>query len=133
VKGLLQQLKTSCLQYSTGNKRWFHYLRFWKSGGMDNEAEQIARQLEGVVEILKNSDQNIVLNKTMDFPIINTYRLTNFRISTKLGIAMAVVFPVGGIVYLIAVYRRKLLHQDINTTVKVCDEMVTIIDDKNIK
>ncbi len=133
VETLLQELKVTCNNYLANNKRWLHYFSFWKQGGIDHEAEPIAHKLEAIVEILKNSDQNLVLNKAMDFPIIKNYQLTFFSISPKMGIALAVFFPIGGIVYLIAVYRRKLLHQDIRTTVKVCDEMINIINDKNIK
>ena len=128
VKSKLQLLKATCRHYSANNKRWPHYYRFWKSGGIDNEAVQIGNSIEEVVEILKNSDQTIVLNKTMDFPVINNYQLTNFRISAEIGVTLAVIFPLGGIVYLIAAYRRKLLHQDMNTTVRVCSEIETLIE-----
>ena len=127
VKNLLHQLKTTCLHYSANNRQWMHYYRFWKSSGIDHEAEQIGNQMEEVVEILKNSDQTIVLNKTMDFPVINNYQMTSFRVSDKIGVALAVFFPIGGIVYLLAVYRRRLLHQDMNTIVRVCDEMEKLI------
>ena len=130
VKTLLQQLQSSCKRYLSNNKRWLRYYGFWKSGGIDYEAERIVNQLEDAVEILRNSDQNIILNKTMDFPVMKNYQLTNLRISPKTGVAMAIFIPVGGIVYLIAVYRRKLLHQDMNATIRVCDDLVTIIDDK---
>ena len=129
----LQKLKSDCENYLVKNKRWLHYFEFWKQGGIDHEAEPIAHELDDIVEVLENSDQNLVLNKAMDFPIIKGYHLVNFRISPKLGIAMAIFIPVGGFIYLVAVYRRKLLHQDIRTTAKVCDEMISIINDKNIK
>jgi len=127
VKNRLQQLKADCQLYSTNKRRWLNYYRFWKSGGYDHEAIQIENQVEEVVEILRNSDQTIVLNKTMDFPFINIFQLTSFRIGDKMGVALAVLFPVGGIIYLIAVYRRKLLHQDMKTTIRVCDELAMLI------
>ena len=133
VKVRLQTLKDDCGSYLTKNKRWMRYFTFWKQGGIDHEAEPIAHELDNIVEVLENSDQNLVLNKAMDFPIIRGYHLTNFRISPKLGTVMAIFFPVGGLVYLLAVYRRKLLHQDIITTAKVCDEMINILNDENIK
>jgi lipopolysaccharide export system permease protein len=133
VEILLEQLKDSCNSYLANNKRWLHYFAFWKQGGIDHEAEPIAHKLEDAVETLKNSDQNLVLNKIMDFPIIKNYQLTNFPISPKMGLTLAIVVPIGGIVYLIAVYRRKLLRQDIRFTAKICDEMINIINDKNIK
>jgi lipopolysaccharide export system permease protein len=129
----LQSLSVSCKQYLANSKRWMHYVNFWKQGGTDREAECIAFEIEAIVNMLENSDQNLVLNKTMDFPIIKSYHLTNFRIGPNMGLALATCFPIGGIIYLIAVYRRKLLRQDVKTTIRVCDEMVEIINSKNIK
>jgi lipopolysaccharide export system permease protein len=129
----MKDLKVSCEDYLKKNKRWLHYFQFWKQGGLDLEAERIAREVDEVAEILKNSDQPLVLNKVMDFPIINSYRLVDFWISPKLGIAMAVFFPIGGLIYLPAVYRRKLLRQDIETTIRICDEMTGIVQERKLK
>ena len=129
----LQNLNDCCKRYIAANRRWMHYVNFWKQGGTDREAEKIAFEIESVVRVLENSDQNLVLNKTMDFPIIKNYHLTNLKISLRLGMMLAVCFPVGGIIYLIAVYRRKLLLQDIKTTIRVCDETVEIMNGKNMK
>ena len=129
----LNKLVDVCKVYLANNKRWLNYITFWKLNGIDKEAETIAKELESIVEILENSDQNLVLNKTMDFPVINSYNLANFQISRKVGIAMAVFFPVGVLVYLVAIYRRKLLHRDIITTMKVSDEMINVIKELRIK
>ncbi|MDR0835631.1 MAG: hypothetical protein LBN11_03495, partial [Tannerella sp.] len=59
--------------------------------------------------------------------VVNNYRLANFTITPNIGTALAIIFPLGGIIYLIAVYRRKLLLQDISLTVKVCDEIKELI------
>jgi lipopolysaccharide export system permease protein len=130
VETSLTELKLSCLTYLSNNKRWFHYFQFWRQSGVDREAARIALEVESIVEILKNSDNNLVLNKTMDFPIINNYRLIDRQISPGAGMALALLFPVGGFVYLIAIYRRKLLRQDMNTAMRICDEMTEIINDK---
>jgi lipopolysaccharide export system permease protein len=129
----LQSLNISCRQYLARNKRWVHYVNFWKQGGTDPEAERIALEIEAIVNMLGNSDQNLVLNKIMDFPIIKSYNPTNLRINPNVGLALAICFPLGGIIYLIAVYRRKLLRQDMKTTIRVCDETVEIINSKNIQ
>lgn len=128
----LQDLKIACESYLKKNKRWLRYFQFWKKGGLDSVAEQIAHEVDGVVEILKNSDQLLVLNKTMDFPIITNYRLIGFRISPKLGIAFALFFPIGGLIYLLGVSRRKLLQQDIAVTVRVCNELTDIIREQKL-
>jgi len=127
----LQQLRSACKDYLANSKRWLNYFKFWQQGGLDHEAERIAHELDSVVEILENSDQNLVLNKAMDFPVIKSYNLATFHMRPKMRIAMAIFFPIGGLVYMIAVYRRKLLHQDIRTTAKVCDEMINTLKIKN--
>ncbi len=127
VTSLLQQLKAACLSYLAHNKLWHNYYRFCKSGGRDSEASQIANRLEELVEILKNSDRNIVLNKTMDFPYINHYQISIPRLNETAGIILAIIFPIGGLFYLIATYHRKLLFQDLQTTIKVSEEMKAIV------
>jgi lipopolysaccharide export system permease protein len=129
----LRQLPVLCKEYLSHHKRWPHYFQFWKQGGTDQEAEVIASEIEAAVQILENSDQNLILNKTMDFPVITSFHLTNHAISPRVGIALAIIFPIGGMIYLTAVYHRKLLCQDIKTTIRVCDEMIEMINDKNIK
>jgi lipopolysaccharide export system permease protein len=128
----LRQLQDSCKACPALHKRWMHYFKFWKQGGTDQEAGEIAEEIESVVRILENSDQNLVLNKTMDFPVIKSFHLAGFTVGPEVGTALAVFFPLGGMVYLIAVYRRKLLRQDIKTTIRVCDEVIEMINDENI-
>jgi lipopolysaccharide export system permease protein len=123
----LRDLKESALKYVSKNKRGLNYLTFWKRGDMDSEAETISANIEEVVENLENSDQILILNKTMDFPVVKNYQLVDFTMMPKIGIMLAIVFPIGGIIYLIATYRRKLLLQDMNTTARVCDEIKELI------
>jgi lipopolysaccharide export system permease protein len=123
----LSDLKEKTLKYVSKNKRWLNYLNFWKQGGIDDEAETISVNMEEIVEKLENSDRILVLNKTMDFPVVKNYRLVNFNITPKIGTVLAIFFPIGGVVYLIAAYRRKLLLQDMNVAAKVCDEIKELI------
>ncbi|MDR2146908.1 MAG: LptF/LptG family permease [Tannerella sp.] len=125
----LSGLKAKSVQYIAHNRRWLNYLTFWKQGGIDYEAKTISEDVEEIVEKLENSDKILVLNKTMDFPVIKNYRLLDFTITPKLGTVLAIVFPVGGILYLIATYKRKLLKQDVAVTAKVCDEIKELIID----
>ena len=127
VNRLLVELKAACRQYVQINNRRLPYIRFWKTGGVDKDFERISDQLEEVVEILKNSNKIIVLNKTMDFPVIKNYHLSNLRINARLRMVLAILFPVGGPIYLIAAYRHRLLYQEMYTTAKVCDELINII------
>ncbi|MDR2384414.1 MAG: LptF/LptG family permease [Tannerella sp.] len=125
----LNNLKEKSLKYTSKHKRWPNYPDFWKQGGIDYEAKAISADMEAIVAKLENSDKILVLNKTMDFPVIENYRPVNFTVTPKIGTALAVIFPVGGIIYLISVYRRKLLLQDMHTLAKVCDEIKETIGD----
>ncbi|MCF0203555.1 MAG: hypothetical protein HUK08_09345 [Bacteroidaceae bacterium] len=68
----------------------------------------------------------------MDYPIISGYNLIDFKLSPKGGRIMGWFLPLGGLIYLLAVYRRKLLLHDIQTIVHVSDELLKIIKEQTI-
>jgi len=121
----IEKLNSLCQQYLAHNKLWIPYFSFWKTGGKDNASKQISILLEQIVEEGSNSDQILVLNKLMDFPIINGYQSAFFS-NPHLAIAVGLFFPVGIPVYLFAIYQRKLLLQDIRTIQKVNNELFDI-------
>ena len=63
----------------------------------------------------------------MDYPIISNYHQLNANINRKVALAIGCFFPLGLIVYLFAIYQRKLLRQDINTVQKVSEEIKEMI------
>ena len=128
----LTELIKNCQSYIAGHKRWVHYIKFWKNGGRDYNAEMIAKEMESIIEELSNSDQNLVLNKLMDYPIISGYMKINARINNKPGIAVGMFVPVGVPLYLLAVYQRKLLRHDIEMVKKASEDMADIIDNEKL-
>ncbi len=123
----LRQLTEDCKLYIQGHRRWINYFTYWKSGGKDATAETIALEMESIVEELANSDQNLLLNKLMDYPIIGNYHQLNANISPKMAMAIGFFLPIGLPIYLLAVYQRKLLRQDILTVQKVSEELESMI------
>lgn len=128
LKPRIQQLSSDCQAYINNHKRWINYIRFWKSGGKDTEAEKLANEMEYIVEELSNSDQNLVLNKLMDYPVIGGYNSMKLNLKGKTGIIIGIILPVGIPIYLLAVYQRKLLLSDIKMIKKTSDEMMEIIN-----
>ena len=120
----LDKLAENCAEYLKSHKRWLNYFTFWKQGGKDHTAEQLATEMEGIIEELGNSDQNLVLNKLMDYPVIGGYNQLNANINGKIGLAFGIFFPVGLPVYLLATYQRKLLRHDIQVVQKTSRELV---------
>lgn len=124
----LQMLAAESKQYLAGHKRWLNYFRFWKEGAKDTGAALLASEMESIVEELANSDQNLVLNKLMDYPVIGGYNRLTSRLSGKTGLALGLFLPLGLPVYLIATYQRKLLRHDIQMVYKTSLELVDMIE-----
>ena len=59
--------------------------------------------MDGIIEELSNSDQNLVLNKLMDYPVINGYNQINAKINGKAGTGNQPLFPDRIPVYLLPV------------------------------
>ena len=122
----ITELKNECRAYIACNKRWIPYFSFWKQGGNDLKAVALSDQLENLIEEGRNSDKNIILNKLMDYPIIEGYDF-NFRMNEKTGKIIGYIFPLAIFFYLFTVYRRKLLMHDIQIIRQTCDELQDII------
>ncbi|WP_102409314.1 LptF/LptG family permease [Parabacteroides bouchesdurhonensis] len=123
----LEKLAANSNIYLAGHKHWLNYIKFWEQGGKDHAAEELATEMENIIEELSNSDQNLVLNKLMDYPIIGGYNQLNTKISGKTGLIIGFFFPIGIPVYLIATYQRKLLRHDVQTIQKTSQELTSII------
>ena len=124
----LKQLAEESNTYLSTHKRWTNYFRFWKQGGHDHAVEQLAIKMENIIEELSNSDQNLVLNKLMDYPIIGSYNQINAKINGKAGLTVGLLFLIGLPVYLLATYQRKLLQHDIQMVQKTSNELIDIIE-----
>ncbi|GHV52991.1 membrane protein [Bacteroidia bacterium] len=114
-------------QYLEQNKRWLNYLSYWKGGGIDTPAERIVNNLEEIVEELGNSDHILVLNKLMDYPVIGGHKQLAAYLDRRVSLAVGIFLPLGIPLFLLAVYQRKLLHQDLRTARKVSEELKDMI------
>jgi len=123
----LERLVSDCQNFFVNHKRWIGYFSFWRQGGKDNTVNEISSQLDAVVDELSNSDQILILNKLMDYPVMSGYNQMNIKISPVLGLIIAIFFPVGLPVYLLAIYKRKLLRQDIKTVERTSNELLDMI------
>lgn len=124
----LDQLAEAYLKKSV---RWPSYIKFWRSGGRNDAAIAISEQLEAIIEELSNSDRILVLNKLMDYPIVSSPNILGDKVSGKVGLMLAILLPIGIPVFLIAVYRMKLLNNDVRTIRRVNRELTQIIHEQN--
>ncbi|MDR3260865.1 MAG: LptF/LptG family permease [Tannerella sp.] len=127
----IETLEQLCDAYLSANKRRMPYFSFWKRCGRDDEAVQIVTAVEQVVEEGSNSDQNLVLNKLMDYPVVNGYQWMRLPLTAKAYQLAGWFFPIGIPVYLIAGYRRRFLLHDIRSIRRVSGELSDILS-KNL-
>lgn len=130
----LDKLANDCTNYLKGHKRWLNYITFWRQGGKDHTAEQLAEEMDGIIEELANSDQNLLLNKLMDYPVIGGYNQLNANLDGKIGLALGIFIPIGLPIYLLATYQRKLLRHDIQVVQKTSrelEDMIKSLETKN--
>ena len=84
--------------------------------------------MESVVEYLENSRSQLVINKVMDYPCLRSLLFYYPVSNAKLGFAIAAIFPIGLIGYFIGIKCQNGLKQDMKTSLKVCDELISILD-----
>ena len=123
----LSGLDVLCNAYLEVNKKRPNYIKFWLRFGKDSQIDEIAEKMELIVEELGNSDQNLILNKLMDYPFVKGYTLLSSNKFEKAGPALGILFPLGIPLYLGALYQRKLLLHDIQTTKRVTSELNEMI------
>ena len=110
------------------------YVNYWTKGYDKSQLNSISEHLESLVEYLGNSHSQLVINKVMDYPFIR-HLLMYYPINNKkVGMIIACVVPVGIIGYFVGVECQKRLKRDIKTARKVCEELLSILqDDKDDK
>lgn len=124
----LLELKSSCSRFLSRYHSRQGYLNYLMHGYDKKSLRALSQQVEDVVDYLSNSRDQLVINKAMDFPVIRqllTYHLTNYP---KLGLALAIVFPVGVLLYLVGIRHQANLKRDIAQCIKVADQVEAIFN-----
>ncbi|MBO7610073.1 MAG: LptF/LptG family permease [Muribaculaceae bacterium] len=120
-------LSQSCSDFLADCKRRQGYLEYLQHGYDADHIRNLSRQTDELVEYLSNSRDQMVLGKAMDFPVIRslaTYQPTTDR---RVGMALAVLFPVGLPLYLIGSRHQRNLRRDLSSIVTVCTQLTAIL------
>ncbi|MCD7937483.1 MAG: LptF/LptG family permease [Tannerellaceae bacterium] len=127
--GRIQRLSEISTIYLYNNKqrKGLDYINFWMQGKIDTGIEEIKDEMEYIIEELGNSDQLLILNKLMDYPVLDGYDQLKFKFKGHWGLLIGILFPIGYAIYYIVRYKHKFLYRDISTVVKVSDELHSLI------
>ena len=122
----IDSLKASCQQFLDRYPGRQRYLDYWQQGYDKTAIKALAEQVDGVVDYLSNSRDQMVLNKAMDFPVIRQLLTYHPTTSKAVGTVLAALFPIGLPAWLVGLRHQKNLKRDIQLTIKTCDQLVAI-------
>ncbi|GHT12186.1 membrane protein [Bacteroidia bacterium] len=114
-------------QYLAENKRFPFYISFWKQKFHERELKELLASMEHWIEDLRNSNENLVIGKLMDYPVMAPVRL-DFLNKSSVRWTCLILFPLGISIYLLAILRQKHINNDIKTMLKVNEEVRMAID-----
>lgn len=110
-------------------KRFVHdgYFLFWAHGGQTKVFSDIRRLIEEVLEELANDSRILVVNKLMDFPVLNDTYLSIIPKKKLWSSLLCVVFPIGIFPYIIYRMQTRSLRHDMRLINKVCGELEDLL------
>jgi lipopolysaccharide export system permease protein len=118
--------------YLAANKRPAFYLTFWRSGFRYEGLNSLIQSMDVWIEDLRNSDENLIIGKLMDYPVIRPIH-TEFLNKPAVRWICAIVFPVGIAVYAFLAVRQKHINNDLSTTVKVNEEIKKELERRELR
>ncbi|GHT55164.1 membrane protein [Bacteroidia bacterium] len=95
---------------------------FWKTGFEDQALGNLVTQMETWIEDLRNSEENLIIGKLMDYPVIHPLRL-NFLDKPAGRWTCILIFPAGITLYIIYKLKQKQINNDLRTSMKVNEEI----------
>jgi lipopolysaccharide export system permease protein len=107
----MQNWNTEVKQYLNKNRKF----SFWKTGFEDPELENLITRMETWIEDLRNSEENLIIGKLMDYPIINPLHMSFLDKPVGRWICL-LLFPV-------YIFKQKQINNDLKTSIKVNEEI----------
>lgn len=104
------------------------YIEYWQQGFNKSQLRELSVTIDNLADYLSNSRDQMVINKTMDYPIIRNLMTYHPCPNAKLGMVIAALLPVGLPIYLIGIRHQRNLKHDIQLTCRVCDQLVAIFN-----
>ncbi|MDR0231482.1 MAG: LptF/LptG family permease [Dysgonamonadaceae bacterium] len=126
---LIENLTERCNKYLNAHKKKFNYINFWKHAGDNACIESLGEDLELIIEDLRNSDENYIIGKLMDYPVINSKQPAYIK-NPQIRLFCTWFFPVGIALYLWELYKGKELKREIEIIRKVNNELLIEIKKK---
>jgi lipopolysaccharide export system permease protein len=99
-------------------QRPLSYSSFWRDGLADPALDRLVRQQEAVIDDLRNASDPLLIAKLTDYPFIRPFSFA-FLTTPRLRLASQIIFPIGIIFYLLALWNRRQVARDLLITQKI--------------
>jgi lipopolysaccharide export system permease protein len=109
-------------RYLAEKQKPLFYHSFWRQSFRDKPLNRLLVSMNRWIEDLRNSDENLIIGKLMDYPIIAPYSLTCFN-KPLIRWGCAVFFPFGICIFILFLFKQKQINNDIRITMKVNEEI----------
>ena len=116
--------------YLNKHKKIPLYTTFWSKGFQDDELEKLVSLMDSYIEDLQNSEENLIIGKLMDYPVIRPIH-SPFLNQTIVRWICAILFPVGLIFYLIGFLTQRQVNKDIKTIFRVNNDLKNELNTNN--
>jgi lipopolysaccharide export system permease protein len=105
---------------------------FYKTGFKDPQLESLIARMETWIDDLKNAEENLILGKLMDYPVINPLRI-RFLDKPSGRWTCLLLFPAGITLYVIYKLKQKQINNDLKISMKVNEEITKDLNNDKLK
>lgn len=124
----LKELQASVASYLQANPGAQSYTRYWLHGFDRISLHALREDMEQLIDRLSNSRSKMVINTLMDFPVIRSLWVLRPGITSAVGWAGIICFPIGVPLWLYGRFAQRRLAAELNTVSSVAARLTEIID-----
>lgn len=129
----LGRLRAEAAGYLSANPASQGYVSYWRKGYDRTQLHALREEVETVVDRLSNSRDNMVILKLMDMPVIRSMWLIHPTGTAWVSTVMIIFFPFGLPLWLMGRSAQKSLRHELETTMRVSDELIKLIQNESDK
>ena len=124
----IKDVQDKCGEFLDKHKKKQSYVKYLMHGYPKAEREVMSMAIEDLALYLENSKERLVINKASDLPILRDLFFYQPVKKAKLGIALAVLFPIGLLIYIIGVKQQSQYLAEVAQARKACVELRQLFD-----
>ena len=107
------------------------YISFWKQDFKDTSLNRLLTSMDQWIEDLLNSNENLIIGKLMDYPVITSYQPDFFN-RPAVRWTCLIFLPIGILIYIFFLLKQKQINNDLRTTAKVNEEIAIELRNMNL-